>query len=86
MSRLVRHSRVFVWPTFSVERRGERWQQGRRPDAERGPGSKPTIRQIYAVARALCERCGEQFPETRADASELIERLRTGQPETREAA
>jgi hypothetical protein len=37
---------------------------------------KPTVRQIYALAAALCERAGEQFPETRDTASELIERLR----------
>jgi hypothetical protein len=37
---------------------------------------KPTVRQVYAVAAALCERAGEEFPETREDASELIERLR----------
>jgi hypothetical protein len=35
------------------------------------------VRQIYALAAALCERAGEEFPETRDDASELIERLRT---------
>jgi hypothetical protein len=38
---------------------------------------KPTIRQVYALAAALCERAGEEFPETRDAASELIERLRT---------
>ena len=37
---------------------------------------KPTVRQVYALAAALCERAGEGFPETRAEASELIERLR----------
>ena len=37
---------------------------------------KPTVRQIYALAAALCERMGEDFPESRGDASELIERLR----------
>jgi hypothetical protein len=37
---------------------------------------RPTIRQVYALAAALCERAGEEFPETRDDASELIERLR----------
>ena len=37
---------------------------------------KPTVRQIYALAAALCERMGEEFPESRGDASELIERLR----------
>jgi hypothetical protein len=39
-------------------------------------GGKPTIRQVYALARALCERAGEEFPETVAAASELIEQLR----------
>jgi hypothetical protein len=38
---------------------------------------KPTVRQVYALAAALCERAGEEFPATRDDASELIERLRT---------
>src|SRR6266540_2888563 len=37
---------------------------------------KPTVRQVYALAAALCERAGEEFPETRDEASELIERLR----------
>jgi hypothetical protein len=38
---------------------------------------KPTVRQVYALAAALCERMGEEFPESRGDASGLIERLRT---------
>jgi hypothetical protein len=38
--------------------------------------TKATVRQIYALAAALCERAGEEFPETREAASELIERLR----------
>jgi hypothetical protein len=37
---------------------------------------KPTVRQVYALAAALCERAGEAFPETRVEASEAIERLR----------
>ncbi len=37
---------------------------------------RPTVRQIYALAAALCEKAGEEFPETRDAASELIERLR----------
>jgi hypothetical protein len=41
------------------------------------PDGKPTIRQIYALAAALCERANERFPATRIEASELIERLRT---------
>jgi hypothetical protein len=46
---------------------------------------KPTVRQVYALAAALCERAGEEFPETRDAASELIERLRTeaGHPQPR---
>jgi hypothetical protein len=45
----------------------------------------PTVRQIYALAGALCERAGEEFPADRAAASELIERLRTenGHPQPR---
>lgn len=38
---------------------------------------KPTVRQVYALAAALCERLGEEVPASRADASELIECLRT---------
>jgi len=37
---------------------------------------RPTVRQIYALAAALCEKEGEEFPETREAASELIQRLR----------
>jgi hypothetical protein len=37
---------------------------------------RPTVRQVYALAAALCERAGEAFPETFDQASELIERLR----------
>ena len=48
--------------------------QGSRPTSGEG---KPTIRQVYALAGALCERLGEEWPETRAAASELIERLRS---------
>jgi hypothetical protein len=54
--------------------------RGREP-AER----KPTVRQIYALAAALAERLGEEFPTTAADASALIERLRieSGHPAPR---
>jgi hypothetical protein len=38
--------------------------------------SPPTVRQVYALAAALCERMGEEFPQTREAASETIERLR----------
>ena len=37
----------------------------------------PTARQIYALAAALCEKAGEPFPETLAEASTQLERLRT---------
>ena len=37
---------------------------------------RPTVRQIYALAAALCEKAGEEFPKTREAASELIARLR----------
>jgi len=36
----------------------------------------PTTRQIYALAAALCVKLDLDWPETRDDASELIERLR----------
>jgi hypothetical protein len=41
-----------------------------------GAMAQPTVRQVYALAAALCERMGEEFPETRQAASETIERLR----------
>jgi hypothetical protein len=37
---------------------------------------RPTVRQVYALAAALCERLGEEFPTSGADASRLIERVR----------
>ena len=51
----------------------------------RRQGGKPTIRQVYALAAALCERAGEEFPTTWETASELIERLRVenGHPQPR---
>jgi hypothetical protein len=42
----------------------------------RAVDAPPTVRQIYTLAAALCERNGEEFPETMAAASEQIERLR----------
>jgi hypothetical protein len=47
--------------------------------------AQPTLRQVYALAAALCERMGEEFPETREGASETIERLRieNGHPQPR---
>jgi len=46
---------------------------------------QPTVRQVYALAAALCERMGEEFPDTRKAASETIERLRieNGHPRPR---
>ena len=46
---------------------------------------KPTVRQVYALAAALCKQAGEGFPETRDEATELIERLRleSGHPAPR---
>ena len=46
---------------------------------------KPTVRQVYALAAALCERVSEEFPETPEAASVLIERLRleNGHPQPR---
>jgi hypothetical protein len=44
------------------------------------------VKQVYAVARALCERMGEEFPETRAQASALIERLRAENGDPRAGA
>jgi hypothetical protein len=41
------------------------------------PSDRPTVRQIYALAGALCERLGEEFPASREAASATIERLRT---------
>jgi hypothetical protein len=45
----------------------------------------PPVRQVYALAAALCSRAGLAFPETRGAASELIERVRleTGHPTPR---
>jgi hypothetical protein len=39
-------------------------------------GGEPTVRQVYALAAALCSGAGLPFPETREAASELIERVR----------
>lgn len=47
-----------------------RGQRRRRRDAP------PTVRQVYALAAALCAFTGIDFPKTRVEASELIEGLR----------
>jgi len=48
----------------------------RRERSVRHPEGKPTIRQVYAIARLLLAEAGEGWPENREEASELIERLR----------
>jgi len=48
-----------------------------RPPAARRSQGPPTARQIYALAAALCEQTGEEWPATLADASAQLERLRT---------
>ncbi len=42
--------------------------------------ARPTVRQVYAITRAMLDAIGEPFPETRADASRLIDRLRAHAP------
>ncbi|MEX2211251.1 MAG: hypothetical protein WD689_05750 [Gaiellaceae bacterium] len=46
------------------------------------PARPPTVRQVYALAAALCAFTDQDFPATREEASDLIERLRidTGHP------
>jgi hypothetical protein len=39
------------------------------------PGSRPSRRQIYALAAVLLERLGEEWPNTREKASALLRRL-----------
>jgi hypothetical protein len=50
--------------------------RGRGPGDHKPGDRSPTVRQVYALAAALAERLGEEFPATAAQASELIERLR----------
>jgi hypothetical protein len=49
---------------------------------------KPSVKQVYALAAALCVRMGEEFPTSRSDASELIQRLweENGDPRARLSA
>jgi hypothetical protein len=35
-----------------------------------------TVKQMYAIAAALCKNVGERFPANRGEASDLIEKLR----------
>jgi hypothetical protein len=56
----------------------------RRPNPKPKPKPKPpTVRQVYALAAALCAFTDQEFPRTREEASDLIERLRIdiGHPE-----
>ena len=39
-------------------------------------GRPPTARQIYALAAAFCAKEGYPWPESRADASDLLGELR----------
>jgi hypothetical protein len=58
-------------------------EQGGRSSRPRRAAKPPTVRQIYALAAALCAFTDQDFPETRDEASDLIERLRIdiGHPE-----
>jgi hypothetical protein len=47
----------------------------------RHPDGKPTIRQVYAIARLLLAEAGEAWPANREEASELIELLRDSDEE-----
>jgi len=38
--------------------------------------ARPTVKQIYARASALCEKVGETFPKDRGAASALLDRLK----------
>ncbi len=66
---------------FALGMRPERSFRGSGPRPGSGRASlKPTVRQIYALARALCTQTDTRWPDTRAEASELIERLRREDP------
>jgi hypothetical protein len=39
-----------------------------------------TVKQMYAIAAALCKHLGERFPANRGEASDLIEKLRKASP------
>jgi hypothetical protein len=47
----------------------------------RHPDGKPTIRQVYAIARILLAEADERWPANREEASELIDRLRDREQE-----
>jgi hypothetical protein len=54
------------------------------------PRRGPTVRQVYAIAAALCAKLDEPWPETFDEASQLIGRIRTeighAQPRLEECA
>ena len=43
------------------------------------------MKQIYALAAVLCERAGEAFPQTRGEASAMLDRLKGKAPGARAA-
>jgi len=53
----------------------------RRERTLRNPDGKPTVRQVYAIARLLLAEAGEAWPESREEASELIDRFRDREDE-----
>ena len=57
----------------------------RRPDEgePRRRQKPPRVKQVYALAAALCTFTGQEFPRTREEATDLIERIRIdiGHPE-----
>jgi hypothetical protein len=73
------HQRAFSWFAFCMRSERSFRGSGPRPGSGRA-GLKPTVRQIYALARALCTQTDTRWPDTRAEASELIERLRREDP------
>ena len=73
------HPCALAW--FASRMRSARSFRGSGPHPRSGrAGLKPTVRQIYALARALCTQTDTCWPDTRAEASELIERLRREDP------
>lgn len=78
-------SAASVEPAEPAEPANEPWPlppltRPRRPNQKPKP---PTVRQVYALAAALCAFTDQEFPRTREEASDLIERLRIdiGHPE-----
>ena len=68
---------------------GGRWRRQWRKKRRRDEGEPrrrqkpPTVKQVYALAAALCTFTGQEFPRTREEATDLIERIRIdiGHPE-----